>query len=282
MNQSKNGFYPFLSAVLLLNGLTFCSSNEVSDNKNNGSDVQKQARQLQEELLIGEEMSARILGHFGVYKAKNDNLKKYINVMTQVMARKAGRPEIVYRVEIINEDFPNAFAVPGGYIFLTKGLLKELNSEEELAGVLAHEIAHVNERHVYKKVVSDDAGIGATLARTVGGGRSTLGSVASKAAMKGLEMLLETGYGPELELEADQFGVSLMVESGYSPVAYYNFLRRLSKIETASNPSKTHPPFKQRLDGLWTFMKDQGLDKYKSKAKASVLASRFERNKKLL
>src|SRR3989338_3678250 len=105
---------------------------------------------VEAEIIFGREVAARILGRYKLYEDKN--LARYINMVGRSAAQYANRPEIEFRFAILNTDIVNAFAAPGGYIFITKGALRLMEDEAELAGVLAHEVAHVSERHIVKEL----------------------------------------------------------------------------------------------------------------------------------
>ena len=266
--------------VIASSCLASCSSQSGND-PSRDPELAERGRKLQTELVLGKLMASELAGTFGVAEIKNPGMRTYLNTLAQAMARKAGRPEISYRVEILADAKANAYATPGGYVFVTSGLLDLVRSEEELAGVLAHEIGHVNEKHVLSKVLkSDDTAVG-TLARVAGGGRATMGGSVNQAAQLGMAMLLDTGYGPELELEADRFAAELVTSVGYSPMPYYNLLLRMSALKGESKVSKTHPPFPARLASLKKFFIDEKFWNLVSPvAPSPVIGTRFEENRR--
>jgi predicted Zn-dependent protease len=265
----------FFLATISLTLFFGCSSQQPSGtaaSQPDRSELERRAEALQKELALGDEMAARLTGHFGAFKAPQAT--KYLNLVAAALAKHCNRPEIVFRVAILDDAQPNAFATPGGYIFITKGLLSFVKNEHELAGILGHEMAHVTERHIYSAVVKD-VGVTESLARAMGGGAGGVAAGLSQAANQGLEILLDKGYGPEKESEADIVGASLASSAGYSSTALWQVLNRLSKHEGSEKISKTHPPYKARLADLSRDSKANGLSEV-TKVKESVLNDRFK------
>ena len=168
-------------------------------------------------------------------------------------------------------------STPGGYVFVTIGLLRQLRSESELAAVLGHEIAHVTERHMYKAILPKrEIGAGETVTRFLSRGGSDFGRTLGEAVNKGLDLLLERGLGQEKEEEADDLGVMLASSAGYESGSLYQYLQRISKAEHSIKLSKTHPPFPERLRSLNDFMNANGLVSTEMKADLGVLEKRFK------
>ena len=103
---------------------------------------------LEEEIRIGQEEHAKIIARMGVYQ--NAELQAYIDRVGKRVAAESSREEIDYTFTILNDDMINAFALPGGFVYVTRGMLMHMNSESELAAVLGHEIAHVTEKHAFR------------------------------------------------------------------------------------------------------------------------------------
>lgn len=162
-----------------------------------------------------------------------------------------------FKFYIINAPDPNAFAIPGGYIFVTTGLIVLAENEQEVAGVLSHEISHVTGRHIAEMIEKSKRMNIATLAAIIagaliGGGRAS--EAVSKTAMASAEALA-LKYTRENEVDADQNGLNLMIKAGYDPNGMITFLNRMYKIELTSAPKIpaylfTHPAIENRISLL--------------------------------
>lgn len=245
--------------------------------KSDPDDRAQKAKDLSDEITIGREMASKLYGTYGQYES-DANKVKYLNLIGQSMTREVGRTEITFRVGILDTDELNAFATPGGYILLTKGLLKLVQNEEELAGVIAHEIGHINYKHLYKSVAPKrDVSVGETLTRIISLGKADMGASLIKSVQEGMNTLLDHGLKPELEYEADQSAVTYTWSTGYSHMAYLNLLQRLSKsVDTKAQVLKTHPSFSDRLNALNQFIKENGMQET-SKLTPTKRNQRFKR-----
>lgn len=166
----------------------------------------------EKEIERGAKEHQKIVSQFGVYP--DEQLSTYIDRVGQRLAKESSRPNLKYTFTVLNDDMINAFALPGGFIYITRGMLMHLNSESELAAVLGHEIAHVTEKHALKREtrskLQNIASIGAAFL-TGQPGVAELGQV--------LGGVLITGYSREFELEADEVGAQVMAKAGYAPDA---------------------------------------------------------------
>ena len=99
----------------------------------------------QQEIALGMSYDPQVLATFGVYN--DNNLQSFVQAKGNEMGKISHRPNLAYHVKVVDSPVVNAFAVPGGYIYLTRGILAQLNSEAELIGVLAHEMGHITARH---------------------------------------------------------------------------------------------------------------------------------------
>ncbi len=164
----------------------------------------------------------------------DDALSDYVTEIGNRIAQVGDRPDLDYRFFVIDSPAINAFALPGGYIYVNRGLITYLNSEAELAAVLAHEIAHVTARHSVQqhargRLAQTAAQVGGLATAVVTGSGyvgSQISQVASIWARAGL-----SGYGREHELEADQFGAEYLREAGYDPMAMIDTLTVLKNQE---------------------------------------------------
>ena len=193
---------------------------------------------LEEEVKLGQAEHQKIIGKFGVYR--DQELQDYIDKVGQRVAAESSRPEVEYRFTLLNDDLINAFALPGGFIYLTRGMLVHMNSESELAAVLGHEIAHVTEKHALRR---ETRGKGINVLNTVlaiGTGQSALYELGN---IFGGSILL--GFSRAFELEADEVGAQYMAKAGYSPTAMLNtieILKAKDRIEIAQARKEKRKP----------------------------------------
>jgi beta-barrel assembly-enhancing protease len=249
-----------------------CASNK---NEVQKAETDQLRQELADELEIGRQMAAKLAGHLG-YDNEDPEAIRYLNLVGQNIAQQSGRTEINYRFAILKDEQVNAFATPGGYVFVTKGLLAALRSESELAGVLGHEIAHVAEKHMFNEIrPKRDVSMGETMSRMMSRGGSEIGAAIGQIVNKGLNILLETGLGPEKEQAADQAASLYTTAAGYEGTALLGLLKRLGSGQADLKVAKTHPPFDERIRSFEAFINKQGLN-LRSKADEKVMASRFK------
>ena len=234
---------------------------------------QKLANEVKDEITIGRTMASKLLGVMGHYE--NKKAHEYLNLVGGSLVASVGRPEIKYHFAILDTNEVNAYAAPGGYIFVTKGLFKMIRSESELAAVLGHEIDHVNSKHMYKTIMPKrEVSAGENLTRLMSRGASDIAGSLSQAVTAGMKMLMEEGWGQEKEYEADRNGVLYASTIGYDPYSLPRLLRRIQKKKSTIQVSKTHPEYGPRIKALRGALADMGLDKG-LKGKKIVLAKRF-------
>ena len=164
------------------------------------------------EIKKGKDLHEKILKSMPIYQ--DEALAKYVNDIGQKVAKNSHRPNIKYFFTIIDAPDINAFALPGGYIYINRGLLAYLDSEAQLAAVLAHEVAHVTARHVIRQDTAKKGTSILTIASVISTGSGILGDVTNMLGTAAVK-----GYGREMELEADGFGAEYLVNSGYDPHA---------------------------------------------------------------
>ena len=174
----------------------------------------------EDELRVGREQHPRILQEFGgAYDHARANT--YVNAVGQNLARQSDLPNLKYTFTVLDSDVINAFALPGGYVYISRGLLALANTEAELAGVLAHEIGHVTARHSAQRYSSSIvAGLGTALLGVVAGGG------AAQLGQQGAAVYLQ-GYSRDQEFEADKLGVRYLARTGYETGSMASFLASL-------------------------------------------------------
>lgn len=207
---------------------------------------------VEEEIEIGGLVMSNLLGAAPL--VADGELQRYVNRVGMWVAQQTERADLPWRFGVIESENVNAFAAPGGYILMTRGLFMSLNSEAELAGVLGHEIAHVIEKHhlnALKKNARLDllGGVMSKAAEKKGKDKKKVGKIISA----GTE-LYARGLDRQDEFDADRMGVVYAARAGYDPYALLDVLTTLDSIK-ADTPSiallvKTHPPFRQRLELL--------------------------------
>jgi predicted Zn-dependent protease len=200
------------------------------------------------EVEIGRTADKQIVLQFGIYQDKA--LQLYINTIGQKLVSKLTNQEFKnYHFKLIDSSDINAFALPGGYIYITRGLLAALNNESELASVIGHEIAHVLFHHGAKNMI-----------RSIGAQIFAIGGVIASPKNAGQWLAISTamfqqinmGYGRDAELESDSQGMMNSVEAGYHPYAMVNFLKNLRSQEIMSGQAyhgfqASHPETKERI-----------------------------------
>jgi len=204
-----------------------------------------------DEIEIGRDMAARLLGAAPLIA--NEGVQRYVNNVGRWLASQTERPDLPWRFGVLEAPQLNAFATPGGHIFITRGLLERMKSEAELAGVLAHEIAHVLKKH-HLKAIQKGAQMelaGAAVSMLARQDRST--GNREKLLAAGTE-LFSRGLDKSDELDADRLGVVIAARGGYDAYGLPSVLQTLQ----AMNPQdsgvalmfKTHPAPAERLDAL--------------------------------
>ena len=170
----------------------------------------------EQEIQMGREYNSQILKMNPVYE--DQELQEYVQQIGESLALKSHRPNLIYRFTVLDSPDINAFALPGGYIYINRGLMSYFSSEEELAAVLGHEIGHVTARHSVRQYSQSQLMGILSAAIEINSGR-TAGNIANLASGA-----LLSGYGREMELEADDLGAQYIYQDGYSPQGMYDVL----------------------------------------------------------
>lgn len=201
--------------------LSHCAQNPVSGDK----DFVLMSEQ--QEIQLGAQAHQDVLKEYAALD--NPALQGYVNEVGQRLAQQSHRPHLQWHFTVVDSPDVNAFALPGGYVYITRGLMAYLNSEAELAGVVGHEIGHVTARHgVRQQSASTAAGLGAVLGSILVPG---LGNQAGATLLQTLAQAWTAGYGREHELESDRLGAEYLAKTGYNPQAMIDVIGVLKNQE---------------------------------------------------
>jgi predicted Zn-dependent protease len=199
-----------------------------------------------DEVEMGREAHAEVLRQYGRYE--DPSLQLYSNDVGRSLAKISHRPNIQYHYMVVDKPFINAFALPGGYVYITRGLLAYLNSEAELAGVLGHETGHITARHGVKRLQKAMAS------------QFILAGVAiateSEGIVQGSSILLTAAlqtYSRSDEHQADELGGLYTFKTGYDPTKSMGFLKTLKKMDKETPSAveiifRTHPLTEDRIE----------------------------------
>jgi predicted Zn-dependent protease len=224
------------------------------------------------ERTIGESLALEGLQRFG-RPVNNESLQKYLNLVGSAVAANSKRPTIPYQFAVLDSQVQNAFAAPGGVIFISKALINVIENESELAGVLAHEVGHVAAKHAISSIRRTQflQGVGTITAATMKGGKgkqfeSMIGDLQS--------VLFDKGLDKGMEFEADAAAMETAYRTGYDPRGLISVLKKLQKIEASSVKKgswfSTHPPLDERIAKLEAQLKN-----YPDAASMATVKSRF-------
>ncbi|MCB9991639.1 MAG: M48 family metalloprotease [Rhodospirillales bacterium] len=258
-------------SAFLLGGLSACSTNPATG--------QQQFTALMspaQEMQVGATEHEKVMATYGLPE-NSQALQTYINKVGQTVAQNTERPDVQYKFFLLDDSMVNAFALPGGYVYVTRGLLAQANSEAELAAVLGHEVGHITGRHSAERY---SRGVVTSLGAMVLS--AALDSpTATQAASIGSDLFMKS-YSRGQEHEADALGIRYLSRAGYRPDAMTGFLQSLNdyttlegRINGNSRPDvdwfSTHPLTADRvqqtvgLAGQYPANGNLGRDEYLSK-----------------
>jgi len=194
----------------------------------------------EEEVAIGQQINDMLLEQrYDLYR--NEQVNQYVDRLGQRLVAASDRRDLPYTFQVVESDEINAFAIPGGFIYVTTGLLQEADNEAQLAAVLAHEIAHVNERHSVE-----------TLRQTVlaQGIAETAGIETSTLAQVGYQIAVGLPRSRDYEYEADEVGIDILQSAGYAPIAFMQFFNQLREQPFPPEFLRTHPITENRIEAI--------------------------------
>lgn len=222
------------------------------------------------EIEIGRQLASVLLGSKPLHG--DAALQRYVNRLGRWIALQSARPQLPWTFGVLDDPGFNAFAAPGGYVFVTKGLVDRVD-EAELAGILAHEITHVTAKH-HLKALGAKARSGIATQLIASQVRSTVAGnfISSQMLALGRD-LYSKGLDRDDEFDADRQGVALAARAGFDPYGLPAVLQQL-RTATPDNPLftltlGTHPPAQQRLEQLELAMGNR-LDPYSGKPSAAI------------
>ncbi len=234
-------FTTFSLIVLLILLVPSCAINPVTGKR------QLMFVTEEQEIAMGTQYHPKVISTFGLYE--NEELKKFLDEKGTQMGQLSHRPNLRYHFTILDSPVVNAFAVPGGYLYFTRGILAQFNSEAELIGVLGHEMGHVTARHTAQQQTNQQLG----QVLLVGG------MIASKEiyemadeVMAGMQLLF-LSFSRENERESDRLGVEYATKMGYDADKMADFFKVLDEMSMESSQGgvptflSTHPDPKDRF-----------------------------------
>ncbi len=208
-----------------------------------------------EEYYLGRGVAARILSQYPL--SKDEGLNTYVNKVGQTVARKSTRPRTHkgYHFAVLDSSTPNSFACPGGIIFITRGMIKACANEDQLAAVLAHEVAHVANRDGIASIsqarwteVATTAGT--EVAKQYGGSLGQLVAMFEGSIDDVFKTVIVNGYSRAAEENADRAGVEMLSRAGYNPAAMVAILTAMSAKGGSGGILGTHPSTSDRLANI--------------------------------
>ena len=213
---------------------------------------------IYKEIKIGRALAAKFIKKYGL--VQNLEQTKYLNFIGNKIAELSPRQELNFKFGILDTPEVNAFACPGGYIFITKGALALIENEAELVGVLSHEVSHVSLFHSGKFESKEEIWID-LIASMLSPGGDMVSTVMEAASTELEESMLENGRQKEFETQADSSAAILISELGYDSSAYVGYLKKMKSSQDNKVFVKTHPPVDDRINVIQKFITDQKLPK---------------------
>lgn len=193
----------------------------------------------EQEIEIGKQTNQQILSQ---YQLEDDvRVQQYVRDLGQELIENSSSRDIPFTFQVVVSDEVNAFATPGGFVYVTTGLIKTADNKAQLASVVAHEIAHINQRHGVKGLKQ------AVAARGIAG---AAGVETSQLAQIAYQLTLDLPQSRTFEYEADSNGLKILEQSGYPATAFANFLAKLEAGGNTPEFIRTHPTSQNRIEAL--------------------------------
>ncbi len=229
-------------SVIYLSILSGCATNPVTGR----SELMLVSEE--KEFQVGQEVDKKVRDEMGLY-LELPELRAKVKEVTENIGRHSDRPDLIYRVEIVDTPDFNAFAVPGGFVYIHRGLLERINSVDELASVIGHEIGHVSARHSASQISKAQILNIGLLAVDI----ATHGAVQDYGTLVDLGSILAfSKFSRDDEREADFLGIRYMTKAGYNPKASIDVMKQIQGLQDHEPASleiwfMTHPATSERL-----------------------------------
>lgn len=242
-----------------------------------GSSISKALEDItpENEYYIGRSVAATLLTNYGTYD--NATIESYLNKICQVLVINSDTPEIFngYHVKLLDSSEVNAFSTSGGHILVTRGLIACAKSEDALAAVIAHEIAHIQLKHSLKAIKTSrytEALKSSTNAAMTAAGKKKLADNLDGMVGDVVTSMVNNGYSQSQEFEADNLALTLMANSGYTPEAMKEMLTLMKSHQGSSKSGfyKTHPSPDKRISNV-----DKSIGKYSVVNTRSLRTNRY-------
>jgi predicted Zn-dependent protease len=265
--------YPFISVSV---ALTVCLSTQLSSKAIGFSDLIRIVPQVtqifnlsnisdRQEVDLGQQINQGIQQEVRI--SRNSQLNSYVEQIGRRLAANSTRPNIPYTFQVVEDPAVNAFATAGGFIYVNTGLLKTADNEAEFASVLAHEMGHIEGKHLIKQMRQ----------QAIASGVATVSGLdKSKAVGIGVQLALNLPRSRQDEFDADKRGLANITRTGYAQSAMVSFMKKLQRSSSVPTFLSTHPGASDRVISLQNQIKNQpssqnhGLDNpvYQSKMRA--------------
>lgn len=280
----RRTFYPFILAPFVLSGCGNAVLNPVS------GQAERSVMSESAEVAEGQKGHQQVLQEYGV--VKDAGLQAYVNELGQRLAKQSHRNNLQWHFTVLDSPEINAFALPGGYVYVTRGIMAYMEDEADLAGVIGHEIGHVTARHGAQRATrQQDAGLGVLAATLLGAvlesqGMSGAGQLASDVSQSVASGYIAS-YGREQELQSDQLGAEYLARSNYDPQNMVNVITVLKNQERfaadqaraegrpvaqGSSWLASHPSNEERLRNI-TQLAAQYKGRYNNEGRARYLSA---------
>lgn len=232
--------------------------------------VENESISEKDEQAMGESVAMAVTTLYPI--VRNQKLNQYVTLVGLTLANASRRPDGNWLFAVVDTDEVNAFSGPDGYILITRGLIRQFHNESELAGVLAHEMSHVLDKHGLQAV--KQAGRASALASLAQADERL--SAFSQVTDSLADTILVKGYGRDQEDQADADAVKLLISTGYDPTGYLQFIERMAREQHGkSSVMSTHPGAADRAVKI-----RKRIEELKPLAQGAVLRERFEASTK--